>query len=364
MPQSLIRTYLGTGPLAGKVFQYVESTNTWWMREGNGPWSTVGMPPPSNQITLFQTGTEPTSGLPGGSSGPYDPNAPGGSSPGGINDPNAPGDGDDGDGYDVQPGMWWQLEQEQMALQKYIADMQAQTQRDIARINNEAAAALAARQAELEMDLLEKRITHEQFMQERELAQRESEFTRDLALRTLIADRQYEIDQAQLKLNELAEFRQERLLHAQLAANPADTVLYEFYKRGGGTPEAMAAAQEQANTGYRSLLGDYPEPPPAYSDAALQELARGFTGEPGAQYNPRLGGTGAFGANVPSPNDLSRAQLAGMDPNTLGVLQSFIQAGVETSPGGPRIAINPEDWFRQAQQSWIPTVDTTQVKYV
>lgn len=335
------------------------SAQKWYTPPGQPPYE-----PPAGADLNTAPGTTPPVGGQGTvgnpSPHPYDPNYNPGQTPPAGGDGGGDGDG----GIDVQEGMWWQLEQERIALEKYIADLQAQTNRDIAEINRQAAAELAAKNAELERELLDKRISHEQFMQQRELAQRESEFSRDLALRTLIADRQNAIDQAQLELNRMAEIRQERLLHAQLASNPADTVLYEYFKRGGGTPQAMDLAKEQANQGYRSLLGDYPAPPPAYSDEALQKMFTGITGDQRELlYNPNLGGTGAFGVDVPSPGEMSHSAMSNMDPNSLAVLESFIRGGVETSPGGPRVAINPEDWFTQAKRSWIPGLQTTQTQY-
>ena len=116
---------------------------------------------------------------------------------------------------------------------------------------------LASQNASLQKQLQRGEIDAQKYMQGRELAQRESEFARDLAHRQLVADRDNQIQQArveidkghldvakgQLDVNRAGEVRQERELQARLAANPEDTVAYEFYKRGLGSPQAWDTAQ-------------------------------------------------------------------------------------------------------------------------
>lgn len=277
----------------------------------------------------------------------------------------------------VQPGLEWQLEQERLAVQKYIADQSAALQRDLTAINNAHDARMRQIDAGLQRELQAGRIDADKYMQARELAQRESEFARDIAFRTIQADRSFAINQAQLHLQEMAERRMERALQAQLAANPADTVEYEFYKRGLGRPEAYNLTQQflggqQAPQGVavagqnvpENLLGQpYLEAPPAYSDQSLQTLAASVMSPDGKSlYNPNLRGTGAFGAEIAAPNEMSRAEFLGLDPTQLGVLQSFLKGGIEIAPG-KRVAVNPADWFQQAEASFIPTVETARTRY-
>lgn len=265
----------------------------------------------------------------------------------------------------VDPGQYKQIIDEQNALQKYINDLQSSTQKEIAQLNASTQTALAAKDRQLQLDLLNKRITSDQYMQQRELAQRESEFARTIALQTLIADRDYEINQATLRLNELAEYRAERELSARLAANPADFVAYEFFKRASGTPQAWSAAQnfaaaEGQGEGItpQTLLGeDYPEAPPAYDDETLQQVASGIFNQDTGAYNPRLSGIGVFGANIPGPQTISRAEGLQLTDAEMGILSSFLRAGVDVG-GGKRVALDPGEYFQQVEQSWIPTLTT------
>jgi hypothetical protein len=288
---------------------------------------------------------------------------------------------------DVQPGLDWQYLQEQLALDKYIADLTAQVQREdsanrtaVAEINRASQAESDARNADLQRDLQSGRIDAEKYLQEQRLIQQEAEYTRTLALNTRSQEHIEKMDTINAELARAQEYREERLLHAQLAASPADTVLYEFFKRGLGTPEELegagpggTGAQRVTDTlggfleGDGTLSGeDYLAPPPAYSDEALQQLMESIFGAtPGAGYNPNLGGIGAFGAEIKSPGDISRSQFLGMGPTTLGILSSFLKAGVQTEPGvdASRVSINPEDYFAQLVRSFIPTAETTKTVY-
>lgn len=264
----------------------------------------------------------------------------------------------------------------------YMYDMQErdhafQLERD--RINQEFTAKEAAldramRQQEmetnrkLEIELAEKRINAEQYMQQRSLAQQESQFARELAQRQLEADRDFQIQQADIKIRQMAEGRMERELQARLAANPQDLVAYEFYKRGLGQPEAWDDAQGQA-TGMGSGQGTgqtpnaigtpYEEAPPAYSDQSLQELLSSLYSNvgQGALYNPNLSGQTVFGAQIQSPNSISRAEGVNLSDTEMGILSSFLRAGIDMG-GGRRVALDPNDYFQQVEQSWVPTLSS------
>lgn len=288
---------------------------------------------------------------------------------------------------DVQPGLDWQYLQEQLALDKYIADLVAQVNREdisnrtaVAEIGRASQAESDARNADLQRDLQSGRIDAEKYLQNQRLIQQESEYSRTLLLNTRAQEHIEKMDTINAELARAQEYREERLLHAQLAASPADTVLYEFFKRGLGTPEELAGEgpggtgiQQVADTlgdfleDGRTLSGeDYIAPPPAYSDEALQQLMDDIFGvTPGAGYNPNLSGIGAFGAEIKSPGNISRSQFLGMDPSTLGVLSSFLRGGVQTEPGvdASRVSINPEDYFAQLVRSFIPTAETTKTVY-
>ena len=288
---------------------------------------------------------------------------------------------------DVQPGLDWQYLQEQLALDKYIADLAASVNREdianrtaIAEINRASQAESDARNAALQRDLQQGRIDADKYLQDQRLIQQETEFARTHALNTRSQEHIEKMDAINAELARAQEYREERLLHAQLAASPADTVLYEFFKRGLGTPEELEGAGP-GGTGTQppggtlggfledggTLSGeDYVAPPPAYSDEALQELMENIFGATtGAGYNPNLRGTGAFGAEIKGPGEISRSQFLGMDPSTLAILASFLRGGVQTKSGddASRVGINPEDYFAQVVSSFIPTAETTKTVY-
>ena len=156
-------------------------------------------------VTEGEIGTTdaPDSPPPGGNQPPIDDFSgdTGGGDVGGEDTGDLPGE------VDVQPGLDFALEQEKIALLKQANDIQleigklnAETAIQAAEISAAAAEKVASINADLQRELQEGRITHEQFMQDKELAQRESEFARDLALRTIEADRDFEIDQKRLEL--------------------------------------------------------------------------------------------------------------------------------------------------------------------
>lgn len=244
-----------------------------------------------------------------------------------------------------------------------------------AELNRQFTAQQNAQDQALQRELQAGRIDADKYMQAKALAQQEAEFTRTMALQTLQADRDFQLRSAE-------EARQERLLRANLAASPVDTVAYEFYKRGGeGTPQAWSGAQQQAqgqqqqqtqNPGDGEGSGQFTPNPlsgqpyqadnPAYSDETLQDLVSGFynaggQGNPyGTQtlWNPRLSGTGAFGVQIQGPQAISRAEGSRMTDDEMGVLSSFLKAGIDMG-GGRRVSIDPNEYFRQAEESWIPT---------
>lgn len=279
------------------------------------------------------------------------------------------------------------IDREANAINQQIAAMNAQTQRDIANLNAATQKEIAAKDRELQLQLQRGQIEHERYLQQRELAQRESEFKRDLALRTLIADREYEVQKAQLRLNELAEIREERALQAQLASNPTDFVAYELYKRmlaqvppGTGTAEASIMAWDNAQAiaaggsmqeiqnslaggpagGGDNLIGQpYDNTGTGtHSDETMARVADSIFNQAGADWNPNLSGTGIFGSKITAPNQLSRAEAGDMTEQELGILSSFLKAGIQVGPEGKRMSIDPQEWMQQAEASWIPTLES------
>lgn len=332
---------------------------------------------------------------------------------------------DDPNALPVQPGLDWLQTEEGIAMQKYVADLQAksdgltrQNQLDIAGINAAAQARSDANSAALQRELQAGQITADEYMQKQSLAEQNIEFTKNLALQTRAQQHQEDQDAINTQLAKAQEVRQERELQATLASDPADFVKYEMYKRqlgqpqtfgtgdntlntqGGVTPASVAsttggfmnAQGTQAPGGVPSDAGNpatgqqqsgaptqqsggegtvdttgasYPAAPGAYSDATLQQVAASIFGGNQAPYNPNLAGKGAFGADIQNPNSISRAEFGNMDPSDLSILSSFLTAGVQTDPNDPnsRVSVDPSDYFNQVQKSWIPTLQQTQTSY-
>lgn len=274
--------------------------------------------------------------------------------------------------FGIDPGFQYEIQAREHSLQKYIADQNRRTQLEIAEINRAAEMRVQAENRRLQLELQKGQIDAQKYMQKRELVQRESEFARDLSLRQLMADRDNKIQEAQLELNKLGELRQERELHARLSANPQDTVAYEFFKRGmGGVQESWDEAQMMAEgaagnqmlgteQGWQTLTGaEYPSTAPAYSDETLQSVAENLFNSTWAPlWNPMLSGEGVFGAEIENPGQISRAEASNMTDAELGILQSFLKAGVK-APGANstgRLALDPDEYFSQVQRSFIPTM--------
>ncbi|HXH05375.1 MAG TPA: hypothetical protein VNI83_02175 [Vicinamibacterales bacterium] len=290
--------------------------------------------------------------------------------------PTAAGAGAGGTPLQLNPGYMYQLAQQEQAFQLQMQQVQQNFQAQQNELNRAFSRQMAETERRLQLELQRGNLDAQKYMQQRELAQREAEFARTLALQTLIAERDFQLRKVQ-------EARQERLLQAQLAANPQDLVAYEFYKRSLGRPEAWDLAQQFAAGGdgdaqiaaaggagvpTETLSGEpYPEAPPAYSDEALQQLAASFyANTPGAAplYNPNLAGEGVFGAQIQSPGAISRAQGVNLSDAEMGILASFLRAGVDMG-GGKRVSINPDEYFQQVERSWIPTLSSvgTQTQY-
>lgn len=287
--------------------------------------------------------------------------------------PTAPAGGGGATDIVPQPGSEYDLLDRQLANARYIAELNAQNAKDIAQVNNAADAQNQAAERALRLQLQQGQITSDQFMQQRDLAQRESQFARDLALRALEEEHRFNIERAQTEIARAGEMRQERQLQAQLAANPEDTVAYEYYKRMIGQPGAwdtaqqFAAGQQQAETPPSAINpsdltningAPYAAPPPAYNDQTYQGLISNIQGQGQPEWNPGLAGQGAFGAQIVSPNRISRGLFSRFSPTDIGILNSFLRGGVSTQPGGPRVALKPEDWWAQVQRSFVPTLSS------
>jgi hypothetical protein len=90
----------------------------------------------------------------------------------------------------------------------------------------------------------------------------------------------------------------------------------------------------------------------------MAKVADSVFNQAGADWNPNLSGTGIFGSKISAPNQLSRAEANDMTEQEMGILSSFLKAGIEVpGAGGKRMSIDPQEWLQQAEASWIPTLE-------
>ncbi len=139
----------------------------------------------------------------------------------------------------------------------------------------------------------------------------------------------------QIRSNMAAEATSRRLEESQLAANPADFVAYELYKRSlkdqGFQPEGEVR-----------------------SDDEIQELIATALGlNAGSSL-----GTGRFGVPLPSTQSVSRSELAGFSESDIDILSSFLRGGVNTATGTRTDfqGINPADYFKELGEGLIPVL--------
>lgn len=136
----------------------------------------------------------------------------------------------------------------------------------------------------------------------------------------------------QIRAAMAAEATSRRLEESQLAANPADFVAYELYKRSlveqGFTPQGAVR-----------------------TDPEIQDL---FSLALGLDAGDTIG-TGQFGVDLPTTQSISRSEFQTFNPTDIGILSSFLRGGVETGEGAFQ-GINPEDFFTELEEGLIPTL--------
>lgn len=131
-----------------------------------------------------------------------------------------------------------------------------------------------------------------------------------------------------------------RLEESQLAANPADFVAYELYKR---------FVKEQ---------GFDPQSDPR-SNAEIQDI---FELALGLNEGTSIG-TGRFGVDLPTTGSISRSELGGFSDSDIGILSSFLRGGVETGGGGEFQGINPADFFKELGEGLVPVIQGQRTQY-
>lgn len=276
-----------------------------------------------------------------------------------------PQGGGGGSSFSPQAGYGWTLQQMQGQQDQYIQMLRGQQQMELQRLDMASKQQMAQQEYQLRLQLQAGEINQAKYELDRKIAQQESEFARSLAQKQLEFQHQQEMDRLSAEIAKGSEMRQERELQAKLAANPQDWVAYEFYKRaisgdqtqgidsGGVTSAAATAGQNLTD-----MNGNpYEAAPPAYNDQTLQTVATNLFNPTVQQdgYNPNMKGTGAFGTTVEAPNTLTRGEAGNLSTSEIGMLSGLLKAGV-VGPDGKRVALDPEDYFKQASNSWVPTL--------
>ena len=268
---------------------------------------------------------------------------------------------------EIEPGMWQAIQEETLALEKYIADLQDNIANLQIGIGQEANA----------------------------IAKQQLEFQKQQAEQELVFRRE-----------ELAEHR--RVTELQLATSPIDFVAYELYRRdiqekGAAQGEkyqaeqavaqgfdTMMAAMEAApwgspeharltreiNSMYGAMRvpsgireGEYRIQPtdgraeyktvepegygpvaPPKTDEEIQAMMRQITGG-GAGY------TGEFGVDIPTTQQWSRSQFQDVSPSEMEIISSFLRAGVTPTGGGQEFSFDPQDYFREMKEGFIPYME-------
>jgi hypothetical protein len=200
----------------------------------------------------------------------------------------------------VQPGYDF-LALEQVAA---IEAAKNQTAKDIAAIDDATRRWLSDRNSELQLQLQSNQITFEEFYQQRELAQRESEFART-----------YGIQLAQQRLSELRFQLDQKLAEATLAANPRDWVANAYYQRGQQPGQAPSDEMLSQMPWLKSIEANVPMP-------AFQ---RGAT--------PGAGTTGVFGTPVITPPDITAPVWNTMSQVERDMLAGQVSAGKYDAQG-------------------------------
>lgn len=103
--------------------------------------------------------------------------------------------------------------------------------------------------------------------------------------------------------------------------------------------------------------GGYVDPGTHTDEEMAALLASALAGWP-ALWNPKLGGVGVFGEQIPSPGQVGRRQYYQMDPSGRDILASALKSGIVTPEYGQVGGLGlVQDWLSQMQRSWIPGLE-------
>ena len=134
-----------------------------------------------------------------------------------------------------------------------------------------------------------------------------------------------------------------RLQEAQLAANPADFVAYELYKRSletqGFQPEGAVRSDVEIQDLFNTAL----------------DIDRG----PGDSV-----GVSRFGVHIPTTQSISRSELQGLSKTAIDTLSSFLRGGVANAEGSQFQGINPADYFTELEEGLVPVLPGQRTQFV
>ncbi len=166
------------------------------------------------------------------------------------------------------------------------------------------------------------------------------QFADQLAASEFIAERLAALEQQRIDQEAERDAVTRRVTEAQLAANPADFVAYELYKRSlveqGFTPEGAIRSDEEIQDLFNTAL-------------SLNEGASA--------------GTGRFGVDIPTTSSISRSELQSFNPTDIDTLSSFLRGGVDTGEGQFQ-GINPADFFTELEEGLVPVLPGQRTQFV
>lgn len=212
-------------------------------------------------------------------------------------------------GYDIAPGAWYELQELTLAVQKDIADGQRESEAADRRIEKRNADMAYAADAK-----------------EREFLRVENRKDRALQANIALQDRAL-----RLKLANIENQQRARETELRLATSPIDFVAYETYKR--------TLAEE-------GPIAPYAAPS---SGADIRAMVQGIT--PATE-----GLLGKFGVTLPTTTGYTRAGFQDISPGEQQILSSFLRAGVSPQKGVTPVSVDPTEYFKEVQESFIPTL--------
>lgn len=286
---------------------------------------------------------------------------------------------------DVEPGAWIQMEEEDLALRQYIADLNNTIE--------ELRVAIAQEANDIERERLKwqmQKAKDDLAFRREELAEKRQVTELGLATSPIdfVAYEMYkrylqESGSEQQAKYDLAETQhqgglqqQERNYQDKLGKLEAQLVKYSqppYYKAGRPPTEMMEIYTDLIKRHKEQYAATVAEREPwvnpeeegwapvaaPRSDEDIQQMVNALAGEGGGSL-----GTGEFGVSVPMTQAFSRQEGAGLSQDEMAVLSSFLHAGFDVN--GEQVSYDPADYWQEVEEGWIPTmgeIGPTQYSY-